>query len=75
MLTHVKDSKPKLLEDSTTVRWRQGLNYFISKSFGHIFTIVNYEVLLHSVKEKTNSTEPSGTGIMLQLVEGLLTCR
>ncbi len=36
--------------------------------------LVNYEVLLHSVKEKTNSTEPSGTGIMLQLVEGSLTC-
>ncbi len=34
--------------------------------------LVNYEVLLHSVKEKTNSTEPSGTGIMLQLVEGSL---
>ncbi len=32
--------------------------------------LVNYEVLLHSVKEKMNSTEPSGTGIMLQLFEG-----
>ncbi len=36
--------------------------------------LVNYEVLLYSVKEKTNSIEPSGTGIMLQLVEGSLTC-
>ncbi len=36
--------------------------------------LVNYEVLLNLVKEKTNSTEPSGTGLMLQLVEGSLTC-
>ncbi len=36
--------------------------------------LVNYDVLLHSVKEKMNSTEPLGTGIMLHLVEGLLTC-
>ncbi len=36
--------------------------------------LVNYEVLLHSVKEKTNNIALSWTGIMLQLVEGSLTC-
>ncbi len=39
-----------------------------------LYITKNYEVLLHSVKEKMNSIEPSGTGIMLQLVEGSLTC-
>ncbi len=38
-------------------RWRQGLNSYISKSYGHILTIVNYEVLLYSVKEKLAGRE------------------
>ncbi len=70
LLPHVKDPKPKLLEDSTTVHFKV--------LWPHIYYIllVNCGVLLHSVKEKTNnvSIEPSGTGIMPQLVEGSLTC-
>ncbi len=78
LLLHVKDPKPKLLEDSTTVLGDKGrLKFWYFKVLWpciYYILLVNYEVLLHSVKEKTNNIALSWTGIMLQLVEGLLTC-
>ncbi len=63
----------KWLQYNKEWKIKGGLNTFRTHCTYYIL-LVNYEVLLTLVKEKTNSIETLGTGIMLQLVEGSLTC-
>ncbi len=65
----------KIQQQSWEIKTRLKFWYFkVLWPYIYYILLVNYEVLLHLVKEKTNSIEPSGTGIMLQLVESSLTC-
>ncbi len=60
----------KIQQQSWERKARLKLWYFkVLWPYIYYILLVNYEVLLHSVKEKMNSIEPSGTGIMLQLDE------
>ncbi len=60
------------IQESWEIKARLKFWYFkVLWPYIYYILLVNYEVL-HSVTEKTNSTEPSGTGIMLQLAEGSL---